>query len=229
MPPILQRPSHDLVDRVVSSDVFAQHQQIAGTVERSGSVQPSSTAKDCLRFTQLFRQFAKQAGWNVKLRIGRPNSANSNRFDAGFPANPATGGGKKVTLHPLGNIVCAGQGGADRVSCCRRWDCFDTLQILAAGNDALGEKESGGQFKVVTRGPHSDADGRFPKPDLQRLFYSQVVLHSGDGSIFPLLYGCKRNVSLRSHRSSAFGFTAFIIPTPRRERDIGSLPSPPGL
>ena len=105
--------------------------------------------------------------------------AGGDGVEGGFAAEAAAAGGEDVAgkggeIDDGGraeedvNDVAGGVGGGGAL--------VDLEDIGGGGNDALGEEEAGGEFRVVTRGAHGEGDGAAFDADLEGFFEGDGVV-----------------------------------------------------
>lgn len=172
----------DLVDGVVTADVFAQAEELAAEVEERRGVEAAGGVEEALVAAHALRQAGEEfEGQMTRLEIG---DLLIHVLDAGLAAEPASGGGGEVAAGFLDPLVGAaggvGQAHHDQVVGVVGQGIparLDGREIVPAGDDPFGEQESRRQLAVVARRPHGDHQRLAADADLERLFdHHPIVL-----------------------------------------------------
>ena len=172
-----------LIDGVVTADVFEAGEELALGIEESGGVEGAGGGKGRLVAGEAGGQVEEGSGEEGRIGRGSGRQAGGEHFEGGFAAEAATGSGVGEAFEALpvdgdaGNEVDApdvGEGGIPGA---------DGGDLGGIGEDALGKQEAGGERGVVAGGAHGDDDVAMEQgavapdaeADLERLFNAQLV------------------------------------------------------
>src|ERR1035441_226345 len=127
------------------------------------------------------------------------------RFDGGFAADPAARRGVEMALEPFVvhldiRIKFDGYRVAGLPWIRAALGSANLMDLLEATENTLGEKESGGQFEIVTGSPHSERDGFRPNADFEGFFNGKQILHRIDRTVFDALDRYRQDAAGHSPR-----------------------------
>ncbi len=173
--------------------ILTQHDQFSLGVEQSGSVQSTRAVEDALRRLQGVGESAQHLGVEKKSRIGPPDAVCFHSFYGSLAADAATGGHEEVATRPLGVKCRPGELDMHDVAArllARRVAvlCLAVIQghdLFASFDQAFTEEEAGGQFQVVSRSAHGNAEGRCIESDLKGFFRDKAVLYAAHLPVLP--------------------------------------------
>jgi len=185
---IKQQPADDLVDCVVSTDVFAQHEDRPVLVERRGPVYGAGSREQLLLAARGIADLHEQLGFEMQRVMKRMNAGpqivdrlgptqttrRTHRADPRARLTPTTGLDRHRVVRRLGGSP--GRAIANR---------FDNI----VADLAIGETETGGELEVVTRRAHRRGNGRVVDTNRHRFFDDQLVrVPRRRHTVTPLLY-----------------------------------------
>ncbi len=179
---LLQRPADDLVDRVMASDVFPQHEQLAGPcIEQACGVQTAGLVEGVLMGAQRVRKRHEGGGIHGRRVSGdvvRRHGAH--RLDRRLAAHAARAGRVEAAVAPrcrharsetdiedVVRVVDPAGTGAAAVD--RR------AQVVAAGDDALTDEEARRELHIMAGSAHRHGERLARDPDLEGLLDGQRV------------------------------------------------------
>jgi hypothetical protein len=76
-----------------------------------------------------------------------------------------------------------------------RFAVADGSDVAGITDNPLGEKESGGQLKIVSGRAHGDGNGLIVEADLERLLYGQKILYLSGRLSFHSFNGNRENAT----------------------------------